>query len=133
MIQSANSPVDDGLWPKIKAIALHAGREAIEKALILYFAAQRPETPVWAKTVIYSALAYLVLPTDAMPDFIPFTGFVDDLGTLAAAVGAVAVSITPEVKAAAKQKVRDWLGDEEAIEEQGTPQANDAIREIQID
>jgi uncharacterized membrane protein YkvA (DUF1232 family) len=103
---------EQGFWQKLKGFATIAGKEVVEKALILFFAAQRPETPLWAKTVIYSALAYFVLPTDAIPDFIPFTGYADDLGTLIAALGAVTMCITPEVKATAKQTVENWFGKE---------------------
>jgi uncharacterized membrane protein YkvA (DUF1232 family) len=124
----------DHLWEKIRSLATYAGRELVEKALMLFFAAQRPETPLWAKTVIYSALAYFILPTDAIPDFIPVSGYVDDLGTLMAALGAVGMNITPAVQADAKQKVNEWFGQSEvATESAGTPQAGDAIREIAIE
>jgi uncharacterized membrane protein YkvA (DUF1232 family) len=103
---------EPGFWQKLKGFATFAGKEVVEKALILFFAAQRPETPLWAKTVIYSALAYFVLPTDAIPDFIPFSGYADDLGTLVAALGAVTMCITPEVKESAKQTVKTWFGEE---------------------
>ncbi|MBH3138556.1 hypothetical protein I5M99_17255 [Serratia marcescens] len=53
---------DSSFWNKIMRYAKKAGSEVIEKALWLYFAAQRPNTPLWAKTAIYGALAYFVLP-----------------------------------------------------------------------
>jgi uncharacterized membrane protein YkvA (DUF1232 family) len=122
---------DSNLWATLQRIAVSAGRDVIEKALTLYFAAQRPETPLWAKTVIYSTLAYVILPMDAIPDFMPLTGYTDDLGALAAAIGAVAMAITPEVKAAAHQKVIDWFGDDSAP----TPvtDTNNPIRVIEIE
>ena len=83
---------DDGsFWNKVKNFALKAGKEVIEKALWLYYAAQQPNTPAWARTVIYGALAYFVLPVDAVPDAIPVAGFTDDLGALAAALGTVSM------------------------------------------
>jgi uncharacterized membrane protein YkvA (DUF1232 family) len=121
---------EQGFWQKIKTFAAFAGKEVVEKALILFFAAQRPETPLWAKTAIYSALAYFILPTDAIPDFIPFTGYADDLGTLMAALGAVTACITPEVKAAAKQTVTQWFGENKPST---TPQTDDPLRVIEID
>ena len=57
----------------------------IEKALWLYYAAQQPNTPVWAKTLIYGALAYFVLPFDAIPDVLLGLGFTDDMAVLLAA------------------------------------------------
>jgi uncharacterized membrane protein YkvA (DUF1232 family) len=100
---------DPSFWDKIKNFAVAAGREVIEKALWLYYAAQAPDTPVWAKTTIYAALAYFVLPLDAIPDFVPVVGYTDDLGTLVAAIGAVSLYITADVKAQAQQKLADWF------------------------
>lgn len=105
---------EQDFWQKLKNFAIYAGREVVEKALILFYADQRPETPIWAKTIIYSALAYFILPTDAVPDFVPIAGYADDLASLIAALSAVAVCITPEVKRAAKQKVEDWFGSVES-------------------
>jgi uncharacterized membrane protein YkvA (DUF1232 family) len=55
------------------------GREVIEKALWLYYAAQQPNTPLWAKTAIYGALGYFISPIDAIPDITPVIGYADDL------------------------------------------------------
>lgn len=102
---------DDGsFWNKIKQFALKAGKEVIEKALWLYYAAQQPNTPAWAKTVIYGALAYFVLPVDAVPDAIPVAGFTDDLGALAAALGTVSMYVTDQVKTMAADKMKEWFG-----------------------
>lgn len=101
---------EPGFWQKIKDFALQAGREVIEKALWLYYAAQRPDTPTWAKTVIYGALAYFISPLDAIPDVTPVIGFVDDLGALAAAVATVSAYINDEVRQQASNKLADWFG-----------------------
>ena len=98
------------LWRKIGRYALHVGRSLITKTLWLYYAAQDPATPGWAKTVIYGALAYFIMPLDAIPDITPVAGFTDDLGALAAAVATVAAYITEDVKAKAEKKIRDWFG-----------------------
>lgn len=124
---------DQQFWKKLAHFATRAGRDVVEKALILYFAAQRPETPTWAKTIIYSALAYFILPTDAIPDVTLGFGFVDDLGTLAAALGAVAMSITPEVRAAARKKAEDWFGAEAAADTAADAIADEGVRVIPID
>jgi len=117
-------------WEKLSQFAKQAGKTVVEKALTLYYAAQRPETPFWAKAIIYSSLAYFVLPTDAIPDFTPIVGYSDDLSAIASAMAAVALSITPEVEASARQKVEDWFGQAESPKE---PQAGDMIREITIE
>ena len=106
----ANEFDDSSFWDKVKNFALKAGKEVIQKALWLYYAAQHPGTPAWARTVIYGALAYFVLPVDAVPDAIPVAGFTDDLGALAAALGTVSMYVTSEVKKLATEKMREWFG-----------------------
>lgn len=101
---------ESGLWDKLAGYAKSAGQEVVEKVLELYYAAQNPETPMWAKSTIYGAIGYFIFPIDAIPDLVPVAGYTDDLGLLVAAVGAVAMYVTPEVKAKAKQKLRDWFG-----------------------
>lgn len=100
---------DDGFWAKIKKYAKKAGRNVIEKALWLYYAAQNPKTPIWAKGTIYSALAYFISPLDAIPDITPIVGYTDDIGVLMAAVASVSMYITAEVKEKAAKKLADWF------------------------
>lgn len=101
---------ESGFWDKLKHFALAAGSNVVEKALWLYYAAQRPETPAWAKAVIFGALAYFISPLDAIPDAIPVLGYTDDMATLAAAVATVSMYITDEVKQLAQQKMHSWFG-----------------------
>jgi uncharacterized membrane protein YkvA (DUF1232 family) len=102
---------DESFWDKVKGAAKSAGVEVIDKSLQLYYTMQQSSTPIWAKTVIVGALGYLISPVDAIPDFVPVVGYADDLGVLAAAVATVATSITDDVKAMAKAKLKDWFGD----------------------
>ncbi len=101
---------EKGFWKKLAKFAKVAGTEVVEKALWLYYAYQRPETPMWAKTTIVAALGYFISPIDAIPDFIPIVGYIDDLGVLTAAVASVAVYIDKDVKKKAKKKLKDWFG-----------------------
>ncbi|MBI5557785.1 MAG: DUF1232 domain-containing protein [Deltaproteobacteria bacterium] len=96
---------------KVVAYARIAGREVIEKALWLYYAAQNPATPAWAKKVIYGALGYFIFPLDAIADIAPLVGYVDDLGVLAIAVITVALFITADVKARAARQLKEWFGE----------------------
>ena len=100
----------DSFWDKICSALKMASQEVIEKALWLYYAAQDPDVPAWAKSTIYSALAYFILPLDLIPDFVP-GGYVDDLGVLAAAVASVSMYITEDVKHQATAKLQAWFGD----------------------
>ena len=101
---------DENFWAKLKKFALTAGREVVEKALTLYYTAQNPNVPAWAKTVVVGALTYFISPVDAIPDVLVGIGFTDDLGVLLAAIATVSVYINAETKEQAKQKMKDWFG-----------------------
>lgn len=102
---------EESFWDKVVGYAKAAGREVIEKALWLYYAAQKPTTPTWAKTVVFGALGYFIMPIDVIPDFTPVVGYMDDLGVLAAAVTTVSMYIDEEVKETTRAKLRDWFGE----------------------
>ena len=100
----------NGFWNKLRNFAT-AGREVVEHSLSLYYTAQAPNTPAWAKTVIYGVLGYFILPADAIPDPIPVVGFSDDLAALVAALATVGIHVTPEIKNRAKKKAAEWFGE----------------------
>jgi uncharacterized membrane protein YkvA (DUF1232 family) len=104
---------DSGFWDKLKSYAVSAGREVVEKALILYYAAQEEKAPAWAKATIVGALGYFIAPLDAVTDLTPVIGYTDDLGVLVLALAAVAAYINDDVKARAQKKMSDWFGDEQ--------------------
>ncbi|HTJ99040.1 MAG TPA: DUF1232 domain-containing protein [Bordetella sp.] len=106
--EAAYSPLR--FWRKLARHAKGAGRQAVEKALWLFYTLQAPGTPKWAKRVIYGALGYFVFPLDAIPDLTPLVGYTDDLTVLAAALATVAVYVTDDVKRQAADKLRDWFG-----------------------
>ena len=107
----------DRFWAKLARSALIAGREVVERALWLYYAAERPEVPRWAKLTIYGALAYFVLPLDAIPDLIPGAGYVDDLGALTTALLTVAGFVNDEVKQRASARMHEWFGKPPELED----------------
>jgi uncharacterized membrane protein YkvA (DUF1232 family) len=100
-----------GFRDKVKTYGKKAGREVVEKALWLFYAAKAPDTPKWAKTAIYGALAYFIFPLDAIPDFAPLVGYTDDLGVLVAALGTVASYITDDIKRQASDRLVEWFGE----------------------
>lgn len=101
------------LWHKLSGHARSAGREVVNYALQLHFAAQRPGTPAWARRTAYGAIAYFILPIDAVPDFIAGVGYTDDLGALALAVTTLATYINDDVRAQARTQAERWFGKSE--------------------
>lgn len=76
-----------------------------EDALALYYCARDPMTDTRVKLIVLAALAYFVLPIDALPDVMPLLGFTDDAAVIATAIAAVRGSITD----LHRRKARDTL------------------------
>ncbi|AGA24489.1 YkvA family protein [Singulisphaera acidiphila] len=87
------------------------------ETVALYFCLLDPKTPLWVKGIVGAALAYFILPLDAIPDLLPLAGFSDDAGVLAAALTAVSAHITDEHRA----RAREWMATE--ISPQGAVQS----------
>lgn len=102
---------DRRLRDKLTGYAKTAGREVVEKVLLLYYAAQEEKAPAWAKATIAGALGYFIVPLDAMTDLAPGIGYVDDLGVLALAIASVAAYINDDVRSRTAARMRDWFGD----------------------
>jgi uncharacterized membrane protein YkvA (DUF1232 family) len=74
-----------------------------EDLLAAWICARDPATPRRVRLALLAALGYFVLPLDALPDVMPLLGFTDDAAVIAAALAAVAGSITPEHRAKARE------------------------------
>ena len=103
---------DSSFRSKLKRYARTAGREVVEKALLLFYATQEEKVPAWAKGTIAAALGYFIVPLDAITDLAPGIGYADDLGVLVLAVATVASYINDNVRARTEKKLRDWFGED---------------------
>ncbi|RZJ38910.1 MAG: DUF1232 domain-containing protein [Brevundimonas sp.] len=83
--------VRKGFWPKIARTA--ARIPFAGQALSVYFSARDPDTPVAAKGMMLGALAYFVLPIDAIPDIFAGIGFTDDAAVFAALIATLGANI----------------------------------------
>ena len=101
---------ETSFWDKLKKYAVVAGKEVVEKALILYEALKDKDTPAWARGVIIAALGYFISPIDAIPDTVPMAGYADDLGALAAALAAIAAHVKDEHVNNARATLKRWFG-----------------------
>lgn len=66
-----------------------------------------PSTPAWAKAILAAAIAYVLCPFDAIPDFILIVGWTDDVGVLGAALSGAAGACVREDH---RQRAREILG-----------------------
>lgn len=78
-----------------------------EDLLAAWICARDPSTPRRVRMTLLAALGYFVLPLDAVPDLMPFLGFTDDAAVIAAALAAVAGSITTEHREKARQAMAE--------------------------
>jgi uncharacterized membrane protein YkvA (DUF1232 family) len=72
-----------------------------------YFCATDSATPVRVKAILGGAIAYFVLPLDAVADLLPVIGFADDAAVLATAIAAVTSAILPRHREAARRTLAD--------------------------
>lgn len=86
------------------------GRQLVELALTLVYAFLDERTPLWARTTILAALAYLLSPLDACPDPIPVAGLADDLATLLGAFASLAGVVSPEHSLRARNTASEIFG-----------------------
>lgn len=92
--------VDAGFWRKVRRTL---GRVPfLEEAVAAYYCAKDSETPLRVKTVLMGALAYFVVPTDVIPDFIAALGFTDDATVFLMAAQAVSGHVTDRHRAQAR-------------------------------
>ena len=101
--------VKRGFWPKLRKVARHI--PFAEDAVALWFCARDPATPFGTKAMLFAALAYFVLPTDFLPDWLPGLGFTDDAAVIAAAIGLAGRAIQESHRASARA-VLDRIGGE---------------------
>jgi len=90
-----------GFWRKVKRFA--ARLPFAEDLLAAYYCAFDRDTPFQVKAALIGALAYFVLPFDAIPDMMPLFGFADDAAVLATALRLVASHMRPEHRDAARR------------------------------
>lgn len=87
-----------------------AGVNLVYTSWLLYYTLAEDDVPVKVKGTIVGALSYFLLPMDIIPDFVPVTGYSDDLVSLIAAIAVTAAYVTPEVKRKAQQKTKNMFG-----------------------
>ena len=97
------SRVRDGFWRKARQTL---GRVPFtEDAVAAFYCAVDSATPLPVRATLLGALAYFVMPFDAIPDFILGLGYTDDAAILVAAFTAAHGHITE----AHREKARAWL------------------------
>jgi uncharacterized membrane protein YkvA (DUF1232 family) len=104
MVMSRNEKtVREGFWPKLARVLAQV--PFAEEVVAAYYCAFDPATPLRAKGILLAALAYFILPFDAIPDFLAGIGFTDDMAVLFTAVAMIRSHMTD----AHREKAREAL------------------------
>ena len=101
--------VEEGFWPKMRRVA--AKVPFAKEALSVWYCAKDDDTPMAAKGMMLAALAYFVLPVDAIPDFIAGLGYTDDAAVFTALLAILGKNLKPKHKLAAKRDIERLRGE----------------------
>jgi uncharacterized membrane protein YkvA (DUF1232 family) len=100
--------VRDGFWHKARKTLGQV--PFTEDAVAAFHCATDPATPFRIRAMLFGALAYFILPFDAIPDFVLGLGYTDDAALIIGAIAMAQAHITPEHR----DKARAWLLKEQA-------------------
>lgn len=102
VIEQAAPRLDEAsFWTKLKRVVCRIA--FAEDLVAAYYCALDRDTPAYVRAVLVGALAYFVLPTDVVPDFLAGIGYTDDASVLAAAIAAVGRHLEPRHRAQARR------------------------------
>ena len=97
-----SSAVEENIIIKI---LIKAGRTIAKPSLEVLEMAIDPLTPSQVRISLMAALAYLIMPFDLFPDFMPLVGFSDDFVALTAVLSIWSKYMTPSIRTRAERKL----------------------------
>ena len=97
-----SSTIDSNI---ILKILIRAGRSIAKPALEVLEMAIDPLTPTNVRISLIASLAYLIMPLDLLPDFMPVVGFSDDFVALTAVLSIWSKYMTPAIRFRAEEKL----------------------------
>ena len=109
--QQREEDVRSGFWKKITENAHRV--PFMEDAVTAYYCALDSETPARVRGVLLAALAYFLLPTDAIPDFLVGFGLTDDITVFTLAFTTVSANIKDSHRVAAQKALKQETLDTE--------------------
>jgi len=107
---AARTSVSRNFWRKARWAAARV--PFMEDLLAAYYCAFDRDTPRHVQAALMGALAYFIMPLDALPDVMVALGYTDDLAVLAGVVRVVAAHIKPAHREAARAALARGLADE---------------------
>lgn len=111
-------PTPQTVWDKVVKATKSLGTDGVSKVLVLYAVMTDSAVSAAAKAAAVAALAYFVMPFDAIPDILVGVGYTDDITAMGAALAALGSSVTDEHREYATQKMAEWFGNENNTHEE---------------
>ena len=106
------------LWDRISNYARRAGRISTRPILLLYYVMMSDGTPKNDKLLIFSTLAYIILPIDILnAKRLPIIGWIDEMASLSVIYQKVRKNITPEIEAKVDAVLDSWFPEYTSYEE----------------
>jgi uncharacterized membrane protein YkvA (DUF1232 family) len=95
--------VREKFFPKLARVLARV--PLADELVAAYYAAFDRATPLKAKGILIGALAYFILPVDALPDFVLGLGFTDDMAVLLTAFNVARTHVTMEHRRRARETI----------------------------
>lgn len=115
---NANVINNSHMWERIKEYAKKVGRTGTRPVILLYYVMRSNETPRSEKLMIFSALAYVLLPIDLISaKRLPIIGWLDEVVSLTVAYQKTTRYITPQMEADADALLDKWFPENTSYEE----------------
>jgi uncharacterized membrane protein YkvA (DUF1232 family) len=103
-------PNEQSFFSKLGHFACDMGEDLVTNAILLWLVVVSEDMPLTAKATALSAIAYLIMPLDAIPDALGPLGFTDDGGLLLTALAQIEINITRSMRADARRRARKLFG-----------------------
>lgn len=98
------------LLGRLKEYATKAGYTSAKYLLTMFYVLKAPDTPKKDKIIIYSALAYLVLPIDLLSaKRMRLLGWVDEAAAIYLTYKKIKGNVTPDIEFEVENKLREWF------------------------
>jgi len=96
-----DAEVKEKFFPKLSRVLARV--PLAEELVAAYYCAFDSATPLKAKGILVGALAYFLLPVDAVPDMLLGLGFTDDMAVLLTAFNVVRTHVSPAHRLRARE------------------------------
>lgn len=98
------------LKQRIEEYAKRVGRASARPVLLLFYVLKSSDTPWSEKMMLFSAIAYVVLPIDLISaKRLPIIGWLDEVVSLTVAYQKVCKYVTPEMERKVDEVLDKWF------------------------